>query len=72
MKFRMFTDAISGEKIAVNVDKVLWIGVACKTANTTYIHLDYCFEDGGEKLESVIEVSESFDIVFSRLNTIAE
>ena len=72
MKFRMFTEAIRGEKIAVNIDKVSRIAVACKKANTTYIFLDYRCSDGEEMVEAVVEVSEPFDIVFSRLNTIAE
>ena len=73
MKFRMFTEMLSGEKIAVNVDKVSRIGVASKTANTTYIYFDYQIGDGeGSTVEACIEVSEPFDIVFSRLNTIAE
>ncbi len=72
MKFRMFTLAISGEKIAVNVDHVARIEVACKKANTTYIFLDTQYTDEDGTVETVVEVSEPFDIVFSRLNTIAE
>lgn len=48
MKFRMFTEAISGEKF------------------------DYQYKDDEGTTEAVVEVSEPFDIVFSRLNTIAE
>ena len=72
MKFRMFTEAISGEKIAVNIDHVSRIGVACRTAKTTYIYFDYQLKDEEATMEAVVEVSEPFDIVFSRLNTIAE
>lgn len=72
MKFRMFTEAISGEKIAVNVDRVSRIGVACKKANTTYIYFDHYYTDDEGTVETVVEVSEPFDIVFTRLNTIAE
>lgn len=72
MKFRYFTDAISGEKIAVNIDHVIRIGIACKSANTTYIYFDYQNKDDEGTTEAVVEVSEPFDIVFSRLNTIAE
>lgn len=72
MKFRMFTEAIRGEKIAVNIDKVSRIAVACKKANTTYIFFDKPYRDDEGTGEMVIEVGEDFDTVFSRLNTIAE
>lgn len=68
MKFRMFTEAVSGRKVAVNVDLVTLIEVADKEAKTTEIWMtswrngDMC----------IVEVSEDFDTVFSRLNTIAE
>lgn len=72
MKFRMFTEAIRGEKIAVNIDKVSRIAVACKEANTTYIFFDQPYRDDEGTGEVVVEVGEDFDTVFSRLNTIAE
>lgn len=72
MKFRMFTEAIRGEKIAVNIDKVSRIAVACKKANTTYIFFDQPYRDDEGTGEVVVEVGEDFDTVFSRLNTIAE
>lgn len=72
MKFRMFTEAARGEKIAVNVDKVLRISVASKSQNTTYIYMDFSYQDEDGTVETVIEVLESFDVVLARLNTIAE
>jgi len=72
MRFRMFTEAARGEKIAVNVDKVLRIGIASKSQNTTYIHMDFPYQDEDGTVETVIEVLEPFDVVLSRLNTIAE
>ena len=74
MKFRMFTLAGRGCKVAVNIDRVRYIEVADAKAKTTYIYLDGKLEATrvGEALTSVLEVSEDFDMVFSRLNTIAE
>ena len=74
MKFRMFTLAVRGYKVAVNIDRVRFIEVADAEEKTTYIYLDGRLEatEPGEPLTSVIEVSEDFDTVFSRLNTIAE
>ena len=71
MKFRLFTDAIRNRKIAINVDRVVRIEPACESAGTTYIILDQ-MEDDGDRFHTTIEVAESFDVVFSRLNTIAE
>jgi hypothetical protein len=68
MKFRYFTDAIrKGKKIAVNIDRVRLIQVADAEAGTTEIWMD---GHAGDTI--VVEVSEDFDTVFSRLNTIAE
>lgn len=73
MKFRMFTDAIRNRKIAINVDRVVRIEPASESAGTTYIILDQMEDDGdGDRFHTTIEVAESFDVVFSRLNTIAE
>lgn len=73
MKFRLFTDAIRNRKIAINVDRVVRIEHACESAGTTYIILDQMEDDGdGDRFHTTIEVAEPFDIVFSRLNTIAE
>jgi len=68
MKFRMFTDALSGRKLAVNVDLVTLIEVADKVSKTTEIWL----KAGNDNDVVVVGVSEDFDTVFSRLNTIAE
>ena len=59
MKFRMFTDAKTGQKIAVNVDQVAWIQ-ECSQGCEIWIRYQ------------VLVVSETYDTVFSRLNTIAE
>lgn len=77
MKFRIFTNAANGCKIAVNVDRVEYIEARGKKAKKTYIHLDgyeRVYEQHAEDWMAplVIEVSEDFDTVFSRLNTIAE
>ena len=72
MKFRMFTDAIRNRKIAINVDRVVRIEPASESAGTTYIILDQMEDDDGDRFHTTIEVAESFDVVFSRLNTIAE
>ena len=73
MKFRMFTDR-DGGKVAVNVDHVKFVEAIVD--NKTVIYLTG-FEVsgvvcGGEELPNVLVVSEDFDTVFSRLNTIAE
>lgn len=60
MKFRMFTDVKSGKRIAVNVDRVIWIE-DCDGCVVIYAGTTEC-----------VEVAEDFDTVFSRLNTIAE
>lgn len=60
MKFRMFTGIVSGGKIAVNVDRVLKI-VDC--GDSCAIEMD---DARG------LRVAESFDVVFSRLNTVAD
>lgn len=66
MKFRMFTAALTGRKIAVNIDSVLYVKE--QSDGVTLIEI------GNQKVmqQIFIEVSEPFDIVFSRLNTIAE
>ena len=61
MKFRMFTSACTGRKIAVNVDLVAHV----------------CEErDGGCDIVmddvKFVTVAESFDVVISRLNTVAD
>ena len=72
MKFRLFTDAIRNRKIAINVDRVVRIEPASESAGTTYIMLDQMEEDDDGRFHMIFEVAESFDVVFSRLNTIAE
>ncbi len=62
MKFRMFTDAVTQRKVAVNVDHV--VDIVALGNGTTYIWFDV----KGQALN----VAEDFDTVFSRLNTIAE
>lgn len=62
MKFRMFTDAVTQNKVAVNVDHV--IDIVALGNGKTYIWFDV----KGQALT----VAEDFDTVFSRLNTIAE
>ena len=66
MKFRVFTEVASGHKIAVNIDRVLYI--KDQHDGTTLIKL----EGHKNMLPTFLEASEPFDIVFSRLNTIAE
>ena len=66
MKFRLLTDAANGRKIAVNIDYVRYI--EARKDGTTVVALSR--HDEFETM--VIEVSEPFDVVFSRLNTIAE
>jgi len=62
MKFRMFTDAVTKRKVAVNVGKIVDI-VAVDDGTT-----DIWFTTKG----MVLNVAEDFDTVFSRLNTIAD
>lgn len=66
MKFRLFTDANSGKKVAVNVDYVRFIDETAMGTTAIVIRRSEEYETGS------IEVSEPFDVVFSRLNTIAE
>ena len=66
MKFRMLTEAANGRKIAVNIDHVLYIEE--QRDGTTLIELG----NHKDMQPTFLEVSEPFDIVFSRLNTIAE
>ena len=77
MKFRMFTNAATGRKIAINIDRVQYIEAAGRKAKRTYIYIDGLepsYEDRADSQMApiVIELSEDFDTVFSRLNTIAE
>lgn len=62
MKFRMFTDAITKRKVAVNIDSVVDI-VEMRDGTT-----DIWFTTKG----MILNVAEDFDTVFSRLNTLAE
>ena len=62
MKFRMFTDFESGEKIALDVDSVSRIEE--EKSGGTWITL--------KDLDALVRVQEDFDTVFSRLNTVAE
>ena len=62
MKFRMFTDAVTKRKVAVNVDRVADI-VEVGDGTT-----DIWFAT--ERL--VVNVAEDFDTVLARLNTVAE
>lgn len=59
MKFRMFTDAKSGLKVAVNVDHVTGVE---ECVNHVVIYIG----------DDCVKVSEDFHTVISRLNTIAE
>lgn len=77
MKFRVFTNAANGCKVAVNIDSVKYIEVADENAKTTFIYITGFSLSYYDKLDAgmvpvVIEVEEDFDVVFSRLNTIAE
>lgn len=77
MKFRVFTNAANGRKVAVNIDSVKYIDASDENAKTTYIYLDgytLAYDDvpDAQTVPVVIEVEEDFDVVFSRLNTIAE
>lgn len=65
MKFRMFTAVNSKKKIAVNVDRVTKIvemlfGCEISIAGAMSGEFDR------------VQVAESFDVVFSRLNTVAD
>ena len=62
MKFRMFTDAVTKRKVAVNNTKV--VDIVQQGDGTT----DIWFTVEGK----VLNVAEDFDTVFSRLNTLAE
>ena len=62
MKFRMFTDAVTKRKVAVNITKI--VDIAQMSDGTTEIW----FTTKG----MVLYVAEDFDTVFSRLNTLAE
>ena len=62
MKFRMFTDAVTKRKVAVNVTKV--VDIVQMGDGTT----DIWFTTKG----MILNVAEDFDTVFSRLNTLAE
>lgn len=62
MKFRIFTDAVTKRKIAVNVDRV--VDMVELGDGTT----DIWFETKG----LIVNVAEDFDTVFARLNTVAE
>ena len=62
MKFRMFTDAVTKRKVAVNITKV--VDIVQQGDGTT----DIWFTTNG----MILNVAEDFDTVFSRLNTLAE
>lgn len=64
MKFRMFTDYITGEKVAINVDRVMEVVEKGQCSEITIA------ADSGRA--SFVCVAESFAVVFSRLNTIAD
>lgn len=66
MKFRMFTSDVSGRKVAVNIDHVVYI--EAQRDGSTLIELG----NHKDMQPTFLEVSEPFDVVFSRLNTIAE
>lgn len=68
MKFRMFTDKVSGLKVAVNVENVIEVDQNDDGSSTIWYDR---FEGSVIKGQS-IEVREDFDTVLSRLNTIAE
>ena len=66
MKFRMFTDAATGRKVAVHIDKVNYV---IENANgTVRIWTRRAEADIG----AFIDVTEDFNTVISRLNTIVE
>ena len=78
MKFRMFTDEMSDEKVAVNVDHVRMIEVFDTETKSTRIILtgnelirDDAFPEAKDYQMNLI-VKEDFDTVLARLNTIAE
>lgn len=64
MKFRMFTDYISGEKVAINVDRVMKVVEKEKCSEITIA--------GDAGRAAFVCVAESFAVVFSRLNTVAD
>lgn len=66
MKFRVFTEVANGRKIAVNIDHVLYIEE--RRDGRTLIELG----NHKDMQPTFLEVSEPFDVVFSRLNIIAE
>ena len=66
MKFRMLTEVGSGCKIAVNIDHVLYIEE--QRDGSTLIEIG----NHKDMQPTFLEVSEPFNVVFSRLNTIAE
>lgn len=73
MKFRMFTDATTDRKIAVNIDYVRVINVGGRYNDATEIWLGECDENfDGVPGGDMILVKEDFDTVLSRLNTIAK
>lgn len=63
MKFRMFTEIANGEKVAVNIDSVAYVDIV---GGKVQIHVNV----GAFRV--AILVKEDFDIVFSRLNTVAD
>lgn len=69
MKFRMFTDYISGEKVAINVDRVMKV-VEKRGCSEITIAGDTIAADAGRA--AFVCVEESFAVVFSRLNTVAD
>lgn len=74
MKFRVFTNAENGRKVAVNVDHVKFVDEIAD--NKTIIYLtEFKVADivcDGEEMPNVLVVNEDFHTVISRLNTIAE
>lgn len=64
MKFRMFTDYITGEKVAINVDRVMRVVEKGQLSEITIA--------ADAARDTFVCVAESFDVVFSRLNTVAD
>ena len=72
MKFRMFTDWYTGNKIAVNVEIVTGIEALDGEKPGTLIALAERVVDPAVRKWSSVRVEEDFDTVLARLNTIAE
>lgn len=68
MKFRMFTDKISGRKVAVNVENVIEVDENGDGSSTIW----YDRFEGSIVNRGRVLVREDFNTALSRLNMIAE